>query len=247
MTSARPADARADVTLAEEAPLAVLTLDRPDQGNRLTPAVFAALTGYLERLSDDPRFTVLLLRAAGADFSLGRVPAAAPAPTAAELQEEFRRVQRCNEALARFPGISIAAVQGRALGAGCSLAGRCDLVLAAEDARFAFPEVLHGIAPTIVMSYYGKVLPRKAFVELLLTGREIAAAEALRLGLVSRVVPTAALDEQARALARELLERDAETLRVCKRFLGRLDRLTVEDAADYGIALLANAQASRRR
>lgn len=247
MTADRPANAGADVTLVAAAPLAVLTLDRPDQGNRLTTETIAALTEQLERLTDDPRFTVLLLRAAGPDFSRGRVPAATPSPTAADLQEEFRRVQRCNEALARFPGISIAAVQGRALGAGCSLAGRCDLVLAAEDARFAFPEVLHAIPPTIVMSYYGKALPRKAFLDLVLTGREIGAEEALRIGLVSRIVPAADLDSEARALAQQLLERDPDTLRVCKRFLSRLDRLTVEDAADYGIALLANAQASRRR
>jgi enoyl-CoA hydratase/carnithine racemase len=236
----------APVILVEQAPLAIVTLNRPDQGNRLTGQVFETLLGYLERLGDTDRFQVLLLRAEGPDFSLGRVPASAPSATAAELQEEFRRVQRCNKALARFPGVSIAAVQGRALGAGCSLAGRCDVVIAAEDARFGFPEVRQGIPPTIVISYYGKVLPRKAFVDLVLTGREITAHEALQLGLISRIAPAAELEQQARALAEELLQRDAQTLRVCKRLLSRLDRLAVEDAADYGIALLANAQASRQ-
>jgi enoyl-CoA hydratase/carnithine racemase len=234
-----------DVTFVEHERLAILSLNRPDDGNRLTGGVFAALTRHLDQLAEAGRVDVLLLRAEGPDFSLGRVPASGPSPTAAQLQDEFRRVQRCNEALAAFAGVSIAAVQGRALGAGASLAGRCDVVLAADDARFAFPEVLHAIPPTIVMAYYAKALPRKALVELVLTGREIDPQEARRIGLVSRVVPAADLAGQARALADQLLDRDPQTLRTCKRFLARVDRLSMEDAADYGIALLANQQASR--
>lgn len=240
MAAAGPA-----VTFAEDGTLAVVTLARPEEGNRLTPGAFEDLLRTLDGPLTGHRHTVLLLRAEGRDFSLGRVPAAGPTPTAEVLQEEFRRVQRVNEALARFPGISIAAVQGRAFGAGASLAGRCDLVLAAEDARFAFPEVLHGIAPTIVMSYYAKLLPRKAFADLVLTGRDVGAEEARQIGLVSRVVPASDLQQRARALADELLGREARVLWTIKRFLGRVDRLAYEDAADYGIALLANLQASR--
>jgi len=240
-----PAIDTAEVTLIEQGALATLTLNRASDGNRLTGSVFHHLTAHLERLAEESRgCTVLVLKAEGPDFSLGRVSASGPSPSAAQLQEEFRRVQRCNEALMAFPGISIATIQGRALGAGCSLAGRCDVVLGADDARVGFPEVLHGIPPTIVMSYYGHLLPRKPFVELVLTGREIDALEAHRIGLFSRVVPSAQLQDYARALANELLERDPQTLRVCKRFLSRLDGLSPEDAAEYGIALLANQQAT---
>ena len=239
------AGAGQEVTLVERDRLAIVSLDRPHDGNRLTGSLFTTLTRLLEQLAEAGRADVVLLRAEGPDFSLGRVPASGPRPSAAELQDEFRRVQRCNEVLAAFPGVSIAAVQGRALGAGASLAGRCDVALAADDARFGFPEMLSAIPPTIVMSYYAKVLPRKALVELVLTGREIDAEEARRIGLVSRVVPAADLAQQAQAVADEVLRRDARALRVCKRFLQRLDGLSVEDAAEYGIALLANEQASR--
>jgi len=114
-------------------------------------------------------------------------------------------------------------------------------VLAADDARFSFPEIPQGIAPTIVLSYFGKKLPAKPLLHMLLTGREIDPEEAQRIGLVSEVVPAAQFDDRGRELARQFAGLDANVVRLCKEFLGRLDRLTVDDAAAYGIARLAIA------
>jgi enoyl-CoA hydratase/carnithine racemase len=236
-------DSSSWVKLDEHDALAILTLNRPDQGNALNGAFFDVLVERLDQLAHADRFIVLLLRAEGPDFCVGRERPAGPPPTrptAAQVRAELAKIQLTNEALVRFPGISIAAVQGRALGAGCSLAGRCDLTLAASDARLGFPEIIVGLPPTIVMSYYGHTLPRKAFFDLVVTGREISADDALRIGLVSRVVAAERLQQESRALADELLKRDADSLRACKDFFRRLPRLEPDDAADYGIAVLAN-------
>ena len=220
--------------------VARLTLDGPRTGNMLTAPTFALLAQRLRDLAKEQSVNVLLLTANGPDFSLGRRGSGGSADAAA-FYEEFQVVQSCNEALAAFPGISVAVVRGRAVGAGCSLACRCDVVLAAEDARFSFPEVLHGIAPTIVLSYFGKKLPPKPLVHMVLTGREVDAYEAQRIGLVSEVVPTDRLQERCHEVARHVAQLDGGVVRLCKDFFRRLDRLTVEDAAQYGIALLSIA------
>lgn len=236
------------ISLQQEGGLAVLTLNRPQEGNALNGQIFDLLSEQIARLSSSSECRVLLLRAEGPDFCIGRERPSGPPPkppTAGDFRAEFNKIQRTNETLMAFPGISIAAIQGRALGAGASLAGRCDIALAADDARLGFPEIKSGLAPTIVMSYYAKVLPRKAFFELIVTGREMSAEEARQIGLVTRVVPSDRLQAEARALASELLKHDAEALRTCKAFFRRLERVPMEDAADYGINVLANMLASR--
>ncbi len=227
------------VRVEVQAPSASITL-HGEEGNVLTSPTFSELARTLRELASDRTLRVLRLQAAGPDFSLGRRGAAA-GKGAEAFQEEFRLVQACNEALAEFPGITVAAVQGRAFGAGLSLAGRCDVVLAAEDARLSFPEIPQGIAPTIVLSYFGKKLPAKPLIHMLLTGREIDANEAQRVGLVSEVVPASELGERSEAFCTHVAHLDEHVLRLCKGFLGSLERMTGEDAAAYGIALLSIA------
>lgn len=224
--------------------VATLTLNRPHEGNVLTSPTFVLLAHHLLELAQDRSVRVLRLAATGPDFSLGRRGSAAHSDAVA-FHQEFQLVQSCNQALAAFPGITIAAVQGRAVGAGCSLACRCDVVLAADDARFSFPEIPQGIAPTIVLSYFGKKLPSKPLIHMLLTGRAIDANEAQRIGLVSEVVPAERLEERGRELSRQVAQLDEHVTRLCKDFVARLDRLTVDDAAQYGIALLSIAMERR--
>jgi enoyl-CoA hydratase/carnithine racemase len=233
-------------SLDVEGPTATVTLDRPEAGNRLNAAVLDAVAAHLEAVSARADVHVLVLRGRGPDFSLGREgPALGRPPTPADLNPEFARVQRVNELLEDFPGVTVSAVRGRALGAGASLACRADLVLAAQGAVLGFPEVPHGIAPTVVASYFAHRLPRTALLDLLLTGREVDAVEAQRLGLVSRVVPDARFDEELGALVAHCAGLDPEIVRTIKSFLGTAVRLDPRDAVRYGIALLVNQVVDR--
>ena len=110
----------------------------------------------------------------------------------------------------------VAAVHGAVVGAGASLALCCDLVLGAEDLRFSWPEAKHDIYPSLVAPMLLRHLGPKDCFELLATGRPVLAAEALALRLVNRVVPRAALLDEACALAEQAAQYGAGSLRRIK-------------------------------
>ena len=234
------------IEIGRSGAIATVTVDRPDAGNRLDVATVENLTEKLNELqeSDSPA-DVVILAGAGEDFSLGRQPATDGPPTPGRLIAEFSRLQRLNEVVQRYPGVIVAKVQGQARGAALSLAGRCDLVYAAEDARLSFPEVRHGIPPTIVLSHYRYVLPRTVLLDLVLTGREISGAEGVAAGLVTRAVPAAELDEVVQDLATEVAAHGTRTLRTIKQFMAGSDGMDPRDAPPYGIQVITNEMVDR--
>ncbi|NDL60363.1 enoyl-CoA hydratase/isomerase family protein [Phytoactinopolyspora mesophila] len=216
------------------------TLNRPGTGNKLDATLLDLLAERV-REARDAGTRVLVLRGAGDDFCLGRQgPRLDGPPTPSILNAEFARVQGVNELVEDFPGLTVSVVHGRALGAGASLAGRCDLVVAASTARLAFPEVPHGIAPTVVASYFVHRLNRTALLDLLLTGRVVDAVEAQRLGLVSRIVDEETLDGSVDALAEELARLDPDIVRTIKSFIGVASTVPPRTAVRLGVAELVN-------
>lgn len=230
------------IELVRDGGVATVRLARPEEGNALTTALLAELAAALEVAAGA---RVLLVTAAGPDFSIGRPPASYGEPLSS-LQEAYRLVVTCNERLAAFPGITVAAVHGRAIGAGCSLACRCDLVLAGETARFSFPELRKGVAPVIVAAYYAKRMPWRAFLDMALTGREVPADEAMRVGLVTRVVPDHLLERTAVDLARDLATLDPDPVRQLKDFLADSEAVTVRHANRLALSVLLDGLARRQ-
>ncbi|MGI5490397.1 enoyl-CoA hydratase/isomerase family protein [Microtetraspora malaysiensis] len=228
------------VDVIESGAVTTCVLNRPETGNMLDATMLDALADAVSQAAGRGA-RVLVFRAAGPDFCLGRKgPKIEGVPTPAILNAEFARVQGANELVEDFPGLTVSVVHGRALGAGASLAGRCDLLIAARSARLGFPEVPHGIAPTVVASYFVHRLGRTALLDLLLTGREVAAEEAQRLGLVTRVVDDEALGKEAAATADELARLDPEVVRKIKSFIGTAATLPPRTAVRLGIAELVN-------
>ena len=181
--------------------VAVLTLDNP-KINALSQALLGQLEEAATDLTVDPPGAVVVtggdrLFAAGADISEFGGP------------DEARLVGgafvRSLDAVAAIPRCVIAAVSGFALGGGCELALACDLRIAGERAKFGQPEILLGIIPggAGTQRLARLVGPSRA-KELILTGRQVGADEALRIGLVNEVVPNDSLHERALALAAEL-------------------------------------------
>jgi enoyl-CoA hydratase/carnithine racemase len=159
---------------------------------------------------------VLVLRATGSDFTLGRDQTERPAGVSRA--ESLGRILRVNELLTTFPGASVALVQGRALGFGSGLAVGCDITIAADDATFGFDEVLHGLAPLVVVDYLPDVVGRKVAAELVMTGRDVPAAEALELRMVNRLVAPSELGTAGRELVDHLTTLSAGALRLMKRY-----------------------------
>ena len=212
-----PRDAPEPAVLVESRDgIAVVTLNRPEVRNAINQEVVRGLGEALESLAADPATRVLILTgtggaafASGADIRELRERRGADALRGIN-STLFRRVEG-------FPCPTIAAVRGVALGGGCELALACDLRVAGESSRFGQPEVGLGIIPAAGAPWR---LPRLVgwgmARELILTGRIVDAPEALRIGLVNRVVPDARVLDEARALASEIASRAPLAVRAAK-------------------------------
>lgn len=223
--------------------VATLTLDRPDALNALTVPVKEALRDTLVAIAADRAIRSVILTGAGRAFCAGQDLAERERPDAAPLDVELReRYNPIVRALRSMGQPVIAAVNGVAAGAGASLAFACDLRIVAADARFVLAFGRIGLVPDSGATW---ILPRligsARATELALVGDPVSAEEALRIGLVHRVVPNDALATEARALADRLAAASPVALAATKAALEHawsidLDAALEEEAHRQGIA-----------
>jgi methylglutaconyl-CoA hydratase len=226
-----------------------LTLHRPARRNALTPEMQDTLTARLREAGEDPGCRVVVLSGGGGEtFCAGldlkamvAMPASDAAAAAAEHTAYAERVARMLRTLYECPKPTIAAVHGAAIGGGAGLATICDFTLAAPAAWFAFTEVKIGFVPAIVSAYLVLQVGEKRARDLLLTGREINAEEAYRMGLVNELPPQGALMERAHALATALVRNSPESLRATKALLAAQNKAWLDAAVAE--AMLVNAAA----
>ena len=183
-----------------------ITLNRPEARNALNPTVVRELAEALDRLETDPDTRVVVLRGAGERAFCAGADLKGMFGTASilEARDQYAGVARVLETIPRMRTPVIAQVHGFALAGGCGLAAACDLVIAAEDAVFGLPEVKVGLLPLMVLAPILRAASPKRVLELILTGRELPAREALEIGLVTRVVPRVELEETVGRIARSL-------------------------------------------
>jgi 2-(1,2-epoxy-1,2-dihydrophenyl)acetyl-CoA isomerase len=229
-----------------DGPIATLTLDRPDSLNALTVPLKVALHDALESLAVDSSVRAVILTGAGRAFCAGQDLVEREQPDAAPLEVEVReRYNPIVRALRSMGQPVIAAVNGVAAGAGASLAFACDLRIASEDARFVLAFGRIGLVPDSGATWFLPriVGPAKA-AELALLGDAVDAPEALRLGLVSRVVPGDRLMAEARALADRLAEGAPLALSLTKTALDRSTLIDLDEALEGEAKLQGIAGAS---
>jgi enoyl-CoA hydratase/carnithine racemase len=180
----------APVVVSRRGPLAVLTLDRPDDRNPLDREMSAALLAAMADAMADPEVRAVAIAANGPAFCAGgdlrqmKVLAEQPAEQAYAWPED---IVALHKAALDAPKPMIALVDGPAYAGGMGLAGMCDILLATDRARFAMPEIRMGLFPMIIVAHLARAVPRKLLLDLMLTGRPIDAAEAYRAGFVNRV------------------------------------------------------------
>jgi enoyl-CoA hydratase len=202
--------------------VATITLNRPRKLNALSDAVVEGLVDSLGRAEADDDVRVVVLRGAGGNFSAGfdmSEEAGQELSTALAWSELLGKDVAATMRLWSLPKPTIAAVAGYCLAGACELAMACDLIVCAEDARFGEPEIRYGSGPvTLLMPF---VLGQKKTNELLFTGGLIDAEDALRHGLVNRVVPIAELDAAVDELAAKIAPTPLPILRLTKLALQR--------------------------
>ena len=219
--------------------IATITINRPKSLNALNSATMRELSAALEKISGGRDVGVVLLTGAGEKaFVAGADISEMREFTPLQVLEFSRFGNRVLGNIERLPQPVIGAINGFALGGGCELAMACDILIAADTARFGQPEVNLGIIP----GYGGtqrlaRLVGRNIAKEIVLTGEMISAQRAYEIGLVNRVVPRGDLMETAREIAWKILEKAPIALSTAKSVMNRGIDLDLESAC----ALEANA------
>jgi enoyl-CoA hydratase len=201
--------------------VATISLNRPEAANAQNAELLNQLDERWMAAAEDPGVKVIVLRGNGKHFSAGH-DLKAGAGSVAKItlgdlyQFESRHYVGYSLKWRNVPKPSIAAVQGVCIAGGLLLAWPCDLIIAADDAKFSDPVVAMGVAG---VEYHGHTWEFGARLakEVLFTGRPVTAEEALRVGMVNRVVPRAELDWATRELALQIAQKHPFALRMAKR------------------------------
>src|SRR2546427_11677688 len=222
--------------------LAVITLNRPEKRNAISPTMIAEiLAGLKDVESSSDR--VAIITGAGKAFCAGMdldaLKSLATQSPEQNLADARRTAGFCRR-LWSFPKPLIAAVNGAALAGGCGIATLCDFTLAVPEAKFGYTEVKIGFLPAIVSVFLSRQIGEKKTRDLLLTGRVIEAAEAKEMGLVNEIVAPEKLMDRAKELADLLIAASPSSLTRAKRLLTTAAAASVD--ADLERAVLENAR-----
>lgn len=224
-----------------------ITLNRPEKRNAIDTPMVEELLQCLEHadLSTDVR--VVAIRGKGKDFCAGAdlkellasadLPSERNAENALHLGEVFIRIRK-------LPQPVVAVVHGRALAGGCGLATACDVVLARSDAQFGYPEITRGFVPAMVMTMLRRAVGEKTAFELVATGRLLSAADAERLGLISRSISPSAFESEVADMLRGFAGNSASALALIKKQLYELEGRTFEESIRLGAEVNALARST---
>ena len=208
--------------------VARITLNRPIVLNAINRNVTRLLDAALDRAAADDGVRAVILTAAGRAFSAGGdlwaslYPDLDPAPDAIDLQMRIWS----------FPKPVIAAVRGHAVGQGCELAGVCDFTIASQNARLGEIQIRHGFGVPVLITPF--LTNQKLAKEVLMLGELITADDALRMGLVNRVVPDERLQEAANQMARKLAALPPSVVRLNKRLVNMVyEQMGLIEAVRY--------------
>lgn len=183
--------------------VALITLNRPDALNALNARIVSEIGAALDGYEADPKIGAIVITGSEKAFAAGADVKEMQAKTYIEAYREdfigsWDRVARCRKPV-------IAAVAGYALGGGCELAMMCDLIIAADTAKFGQPEISIGVTPGAGGSQrLTRIVGKSKAMDMCLTGRMMEAEEAERCGLVARLVPAGKLIEEALSAAEKI-------------------------------------------
>ena len=224
--------------LEQDGPVVTITLNRPDKRNAITVQMIDELQAALKEIEAGSA-QVAIITGAGKAFCAGmdlEGLRAISSQSAEQNLAETRRMAGIFRRLWAFPKPLIAAVNGPAIAGGCGFATLCDFTLAAPEASFGYTEARIGFLPAIVSVFLRRQVGDKVVRDLLLTGRIVNGEEALRLGLISELVPATQLIERARQLASLLLANSPTSLLRTKYLLRRYEESYVDRELEWAIA-----------
>lgn len=228
--------------------VATVRLTQPEIGNSLQTDDIRELGRAILAAGSEPDIKVVLVRADGDHFCLGRNPG----PGAPSLTSALQIRSGITDPILGFyadlratPVPVVAVVRGEARGFGCAFVGQCDLAIAADTARFSLPEMDTNLPPTLAISALLGKVPPKQLMHLVYTRQSIGAADALALGLLSEVVPRAELEAVVALTISRLTDRRRPALVAVKEYLAVAPHVDPVAASRYASALLSVVLSSK--
>jgi enoyl-CoA hydratase len=224
----------AQLIIDDKKPFYRITLNRPRNGNLTSPRMMLALGEHVAKVSAASGYQAVVIQSNGKDFCMGREPKPIPGGRTDTAHNAHASVMSVilgiYKAFRECPVPIVTAIQGRADGFGCGMAGACDVAIAAADATFA--------PPTLVMCALADV-NRKALVDMVYSRREVDAATAVAIGIASRVVPADGLGDALEEFLQTLAAHDEHSVRYIKGFAdkpGHLSPALLSELAGYTLA-----------
>ncbi len=216
-----------------------LTLNRPHARNALSAPLMSELQRLLDEAASDDSVRVVVLAGNGPVFCAGHDLKEIRSDSAGGCHGLFRQCGALMTTITRMSKPVIARVHGVATAAGCQLVAACDLAVAVPEAWFATPGVDIGLFCSTPAVALGRAVPRKATMEMLLTGQRVDAERARELGLINRVVPSERLDEEVDALSRQIASRSPAVVAMGKQAFYRQIEMPLEEAYSHTAEVMA--------
>lgn len=227
------------VLLDKQGCIAKITINRPEKRNAISKGVIQGMISALKQIENDAAIKVVTTTGAGKiawsagydmDYLSGLIHGDPSKPDESGLE--------LNETIRNSSKITIAAVNGFCLGGAVTLLLSHDLAIASDKAQIGLPEIFRGFPPRYVVGALVRAIPVKPAMEMLVTGRNLSAAESQQIGLVNRVVPAGELEQVAQRWAEEIAQYDGITLNYTKKSVYQcMDQATYLQAMQTNIAI----------
>jgi len=237
----------ANLRVERQGPVIRVALARPEARNAFDDVLIEELTRAFRGAAEDAAARAVILSGDGPSFCAGADVAwmrRAGAYSRAENEADAEKMARMLRAIDACPKPVVALAHGAAIGGGVGLLAAADIAIAAEGTVFSLSEVKLGILPSVISPYVLRAIGPRFARDLFLTGERFDAREALRIGLVHRVVPAEALAEEGRRKVVSLLTSGPEAVGVAKRLIEQVSGLNPEQAMPLTVRTIAERRAS---
>jgi enoyl-CoA hydratase/carnithine racemase len=231
-----------DMLYTIEENVAHITINREAQRNAITPEAVGLFLAFLDRAQKDENVRAVLITGAGDKaFCTG---AQLGDGMSAEGKVVFQNYAELLKRIARFPKPTVARVKGYCLAGGMGFMLACDIVIASEESQFGTPEVSVGLWPMMIGALIFRNVPRKKALEMILLGERLKAAEALAMGLITRVVPASELEKVVDGVLKSLVVKSPIGIKIGKEAFQKADEMPLDEALDFLALKLADVVAT---
>lgn len=222
------------IRYSTDGPAATITIDDPDRRNPLTNDGMSEIAAYVDQAGSDDRIRVLVVTGAGNRvFSAGGDLSGGFVDAPLEGHADRGALADLIRTMHRIPKPVVARVNGHALGGGLGVVAASDMAIAADRATFGMPELHVGLWPMMITAVLRPLVPRRALVELMFTGRRVDAAEAVALGIINRSVPAVDLDAAIAEIVEDLAAASPAAMAMGKSAFYAVEDMDLDTALDH--------------